>query len=114
VRAGSARELPLSAISVNPRQPRESFDEAAIADLAASIATHGVLQPILVRTSTRGGFELIAGERRLRAAKAAGLTSIPALVKEVGEDDSLVLAIVENIQRSDLLGPRRKRARIAS
>lgn len=101
-RSGLVREIPLSAIAVNPHQPRETFDEAALAELASSIATHGVLQPILVRATGAEAFELIAGERRLRAARIAGLGAIPALVREADANDSLVLAIVENIQRAEL------------
>ncbi|HZR84818.1 MAG TPA: ParB/RepB/Spo0J family partition protein [Candidatus Binatia bacterium] len=96
------REIPAEAIAVNPRQPRGTFDESALADLARSIAAHGVLQPILVRPTSEGRFELVAGERRLRASRQVGLATVPALVKSVGEEDSLVLAVVENIQRADL------------
>jgi ParB family chromosome partitioning protein len=98
----SVRAISLDAIAVNPWQPRDAFEESALADLARSIATHGVLQPILVRDLGAGAFELIAGERRVRAARLAGLTEIPALVKDAEERDRLVLAIVENIQRADL------------
>jgi ParB family chromosome partitioning protein len=96
------REVPVAAIVANPRQPRERFDAEAIGELTESIRTHGVLQPILVRALPGGGFELIAGERRLRAARAAGLDRVPALVKQTADDDSLVLAIVENVQRAQL------------
>lgn len=95
-------EIPVAAISANPRQPRDQFEEVALADLARSIATHGVLQPILVRALSEGRYELIAGERRLRAARQANLSTIPALVREANDDESLVLAIVENIQRAEL------------
>ena len=96
------REIPVDAVVANPRQPRERFDAEAIAELTESIRVHGVLQPILVRALAAGGFELIAGERRLRASRAAGLDKVPALVKQTADDDSLVLAIVENVQRSQL------------
>jgi ParB family transcriptional regulator, chromosome partitioning protein len=104
VPAGSIRSLPVSSIDTNPRQPRTHFDEDSLADLVRSVAERGVIQPILVRALGNGRFELIAGERRLRAARQAGLSEIPALVKEASDDESLVLAIVENVQRADL-GP---------
>lgn len=100
--AVTVREIPIVSITANPRQPRSVFDEDAIADLASSIRIHGVLQPILVRSLGGEGYELIAGERRLRAARLAGLEQIPALVKQSEDDDSLVLAIVENLQRAQL------------
>ncbi|HVM29964.1 MAG TPA: ParB/RepB/Spo0J family partition protein [Candidatus Limnocylindrales bacterium] len=88
-------------IAPNPYQPRREFDQAALDELAASIAEHGVLQPIMVN-ETVGGYVLVAGERRLRAAQMAGLHRIPAVVRSVAERDQLVLALVENLQRSDL------------
>jgi ParB family transcriptional regulator, chromosome partitioning protein len=99
---GIVREIPLDAIAANPRQPRDQFEESALAELARSIATHGVLQPILVRALDDHRYELIAGERRLRAARQANLPTIPAMVREANDDESLVLAIVENIQRAEL------------
>jgi len=99
---GFGREIPVDSIVANPRQPRAHFDPEAIAELAESIRTHGVLQPILVRSLENGRYELIAGERRLRASRAVGIATIPALVKQTAEDDSLVLAIVENVQRAQL------------
>ena len=93
--------LDLGAISPNPRQPRTTMDPATLEDLANSIRAEGVIQPILVRPRD-GGFELIAGERRWQAAKIAGLTKIPAIVKEFGDRESLELAMVENLQREDL------------
>ena len=101
-RAAAIREIPVGEISVNPRQPREHFDPAALEDLSRSVADHGILQPILVRTLPEGGFELIAGERRLRASRLAGLETVPAVVKDANDAESLVLAIVENVQRNDL------------
>lgn len=95
------REIAVSEIRRNPYQPRHRFDEEALAGLAASIAEHGVLQPILV-TQVPGGFELVAGERRLRAAEMAGLERIPAMIRTVGQHDRLALALVENLQRADL------------
>ena len=94
-------ELPISAISRNPYQPRQAFDPGQLDELAASIAEHGVLQPILV-TETAGGYLLIAGERRLRAAQQAGLERIPALVRSADDSAQLAWALIENLQRSDL------------
>ena len=94
-------EVDLSSIVPGPMQPRVNFDEAALESLAESIKTHGVVQPLLVRR--RGEeFELIAGERRWRAAKMAGLTRVPVLVKDVSDDNLLEIALIENIQREDL------------
>jgi ParB family chromosome partitioning protein len=94
-------EIPLSRIEPNPYQPRGVVDEASLADLAASIAEHGVLQPVLV-TETIDGYRLVAGERRVRASRLAGLERIPAIVRQLAEHDQLELALVENIQREDL------------
>ena len=94
-------ELPVSAIRPNSRQPRSSFPEAGIKELAASIREVGILQPLVVR-STPGGFELIAGERRLRAAKEAGLDRVPVLIRQAGDNESMELALVENLQRENL------------
>ena len=94
-------ELPVSAIRPNTRQPRNSFPEAGIKELAASIREVGILQPLVVR-STAGGFELIAGERRLRAAREAGLDRVPVLIRQAGENESMELALVENLQRENL------------
>jgi ParB family transcriptional regulator, chromosome partitioning protein len=94
-------ELPTSAIRPNTRQPRRSFPEGGIKELAASIREVGILQPLVVR-STAGGFELIAGERRLRAAKVAGLDRVPVLIRQAGENESVELALIENLQREDL------------
>ena len=105
--AGSElRELPISSIRPNSYQPRTHFDEEALASLTASIAELGVLQPVLVRPAASpdadGQFELIAGERRWRAAKRAGLQTVPALVREVTDTTSLEQALVENLHREDL------------
>jgi len=89
-------------IRPNPRQPRTEFDEGALADLATSIRTQGVIQPLLVRRTSDGDFELIAGERRLRAAERAGLTHVPVFVRDISDGESLEIALVENIQRDDL------------
>ena len=93
--------LSISEIRPNPYQPRENFDTESLEDLTASIKEKGIIQPILVRPSA-GGFELIAGERRLRAAKALHLNEIPAIIKEVKDEESLELALIENIQRQNL------------
>jgi ParB family chromosome partitioning protein len=94
-------EIPLARIAPNPYQPRGVVDEEALSELAASIAEHGVLQPILV-TETIDGYRLVAGERRVRASRLAGLERIPAVVRELADSDQLELALVENIQREDL------------
>ena len=94
-------EIPTARIKPNPHQPRKRFDPESLATLTASIAEHGVLQPILV-TETIDGYQLVAGERRLRAAQAAGLDRIPALVRQLADRDQLELALVENLQREDL------------
>lgn len=96
------REIPVAQVRANPYQPRAAFDEEALAALAASVAELGVLQPILVRQVADSSYELIAGERRLRASQLAGLDSIPALVRPVGDDVSLQQALVENLLREDL------------
>lgn len=95
------REIPLTAISPNPRQPREHFDEEALAELVASIREVGLLQPIVVR-EVDGRYELIMGERRLRASKEAGLTAIPAIVRETPDDDLLRDSLLENLHRQQL------------
>ena len=96
-------ELPVDRIARNPSQPRANFDESQLGELAASIAVHGILQPIVVRSLADGGYELIAGERRLRAARIAGLDVIPAVIRDSDAGtDSLELALIENLQREDL------------
>ena len=97
----SAVEIPIARISPNPYQPRKRFDPDDLAALRASIAAHGVLQPILV-SETPIGYQLIAGERRLRAAQAVGLDRIPAVIRQLVDRDQLELALVENLQRADL------------
>jgi ParB family chromosome partitioning protein len=94
-------EIPIDRIERNPYQPRTAFEDEALGELAASIAAHGVLQPVLV-TETLDGYRLVAGERRLRAAQLAGLERIPAVVRQATEQDQLELALVENLQRADL------------
>jgi ParB family transcriptional regulator, chromosome partitioning protein len=95
-------QVPVGAIRPNPRQPRRRFRDEALADLAASVRVQGVVQPILVRPLGAGMYELVAGERRWRAARAAGLATVPALVREADERDSLLVALVENAAREDL------------
>ena len=96
-------EIALHRIERNPDQPRASFDDTQLGELAASIAVHGVLQPIIVRELAAGGYQLIAGERRTRAATMAGLETIPAVIRDTeGGGSSLELALIENLQREDL------------
>ncbi len=94
-------EVPVSAIRPNTHQPRRNFSETSIKELAASIREVGILQPLVIR-STETGFELIAGERRLRAAKEAGLDRVPVLIRQAGETESMEMALIENLQREDL------------
>lgn len=96
------QSLPIDRVQPGKYQPRTRMDEAALEDLAASIREHGVMQPILVRPIEGARFEIVAGERRWRAAKRAGLTDVPALVKTVPDQAALALALIENIQREDL------------
>ena len=100
--ARSPRRLPIEQIVPNPNNPRRRFAEEDLAELALSIAEKGVVQPLLVRMLAEGRYELIAGERRWRAAQRAGLDSVPVVVREVDEKESLELAIIENVQRADL------------
>jgi ParB family chromosome partitioning protein len=99
---GGPRSLAIDLVQRNPQQPRKHFDEGDLDELASSIRTHGVLQPILVRPIHGGRFEIVAGERRWRAAQRAGLHTIPAVVRELNEVEVLEIAIVENVQRTDL------------
>jgi len=96
------REIPLDMIEPNPRQPRRVFEQGAIAELSESIAARGVLQPIVVRKLTGGKYELVAGERRLRASKLAGLEAIPSMVRDADDWERLDLALAENMAREDL------------
>jgi ParB family chromosome partitioning protein len=100
--ADGGRQLPLDRIVANPHQPRARFEEDELGDLADSIAAHGVLQPVVVRGLPNGDYQLIAGERRVRAARLAGLTQIPAVVREPTEEEMVELALIENLQRTDL------------
>jgi ParB family chromosome partitioning protein len=99
---GELRELPVEAIKPNPKQPRTKFDPEALAGLAASIESSGVIQPLLVRPLHDGGYELIAGERRWRAAQQAGLTKVPAVVRDPEQAERLQVALIENMVREDL------------
>jgi ParB family transcriptional regulator, chromosome partitioning protein len=94
--------LPVELIRPNPRQPRRSFDDEAASGLTESVRAEGVLQPVVVRPRPDGTYELIAGERRWRAARAAGNRTVPAIVRETGDRDALVLALVENVAREEL------------
>ena len=94
--------LPLDEIIPNREQPRKQFDDDALADLSASIAQHGVLQPLLVRPMPDGTYQLVAGERRWRASRMAGLTEVPVVIRNMDEQESAELALIENLQREDL------------
>jgi ParB family chromosome partitioning protein len=98
----AVNEIPLKNISVNPFQPRTSFDEDTLNELVMSVEEHGIIQPITVRRTEDNSYQLITGERRLRAAQKAGLKRIPAYVREAGDENMMELALVENIQREDL------------
>jgi ParB family chromosome partitioning protein len=98
----AGRQIPLDRIVANPHQPRARFEEEELGELAASIDAHGVLQPIVVRGLANGDYQLIAGERRVRAARLAGLSQIPAVVREPSEEEMVELALIENLQRTDL------------
>ncbi|EJZ20793.1 ParB/RepB/Spo0J family partition protein [Rhizobium sp. Pop5] len=102
-RAVSAdRMIPIEFVSRNPRNPRRFFDDTELHDLASSIRQHGIVQPIVVRTMSRDQYEIIAGERRWRAAQLAGLIEIPVIIRDVDDKTALEIAIVENVQRADL------------
>ena len=94
--------LPLRDIEPDKSQPRKAFDEESLAALAGSIAKHGLLQPIAVRPAPAGGWRIIAGERRWRAARMAGLTEVPVVIREVSDEQAMELALIENLQREDL------------
>jgi ParB family chromosome partitioning protein len=96
------REVPVQSIAPNPKQPRRHFDEESLHALAGSLGDRGVLQPVLVRPKPDGTYELIAGERRWRAARIAGLERIPALVRDRGDAEALEVALIENMAREDL------------
>lgn len=97
-----AVELNINEIEPNRAQPRKSFNDEALRELADSISQHGVLQPLLVRPQLSGGYQIVAGERRWRAARMAGLTAVPALIRELTDGEVMQLALIENLQREDL------------
>lgn len=99
---GGVSEIDISSISANPNQPRKKFDQEALDDLACSIKVHGIIQPIVLNAKADGSYMIIAGERRLRAAKLAGLKSVPAIVKNYTEKQIKEISIIENLQREDL------------
>ena len=102
VSVSNADKIKLIDIVTNREQPRKNFDEEALNDLAKSISKHGVLQPILVRPLQDGTYQIVAGERRWRASRIAGLTEIPAVVKEMSVEEAMAIALIENLQREDL------------
>ena len=99
---GNTTSIKIIDIVTNKEQPRKIFSEQALADLADSISQHGVIQPILVRPLSDGTYQIVAGERRWRASRMAGLTEIPAVVKELSEEEAMAIALIENLQREDL------------
>lgn len=98
----STNKLKLMEIEPNHDQPRKIFDEKALGELADSISQHGVLQPLVVRPMTNGGYQLVAGERRWRAARIAGLSEVPVIIKELTDEETIEIAMIENLQREDL------------
>ena len=98
----SSNKLKIMEIEPNHDQPRKIFDEKALSELADSISQHGVLQPLVVRPLTNGGYQLVAGERRWRAARIAGLTEVPVIIKELTDEETIEIAMIENLQREDL------------
>jgi ParB family chromosome partitioning protein len=101
---GPGQEVPVTSLHANPRQPRTRFEEGPLAELTESVRANGVLQPILVRPRASGGYEIVAGERRYRAAIAAGLRHVPVVVRQLSDEDTLALALIENLIRQDI-GP---------
>jgi ParB family chromosome partitioning protein len=101
-RSTQLKQLPVDAISPNPRQPRTAFNETSLSELTDSIRTSGIIQPVVVRMKGEDKYELVAGERRWRAAKAAGLFTLPAIVRELSDSEAFSTALVENLQREDL------------
>ena len=98
----SVNKLRIMEIEPNRDQPRKDFDEKSLSELAESIEQHGVLQPLVVRPLTKGGYQLVAGERRWRAARIAGLTEVPVVIKELTDEEVIEIAMIENLQREDL------------
>lgn len=99
---GGTVTLKISEIEPNRTQPRKEFDEQALSELAESISQHGLLQPLLVRPLTLGGYQIVAGERRYRASRMAGLTEVPVIIKELTNTETMEIALIENLQREDL------------
>lgn len=99
--AGGVETISIDAIKPNAAQPRKTFDKEKLEDMAASIKEHGIIQPIIVRPSGKG-YEIVAGERRYRAARAAGLKEVPCIVRELTDRENMLFAIIENMQREDL------------
>jgi ParB family chromosome partitioning protein len=102
VGGAGAAHVPIDAIAHNPRQPRQSFDESELQELAASIREHGLIQPLVVAPAMGGTYTLIAGERRLQAARRAGLSRVPVVIRSASDQQLLELALIENVQRADL------------
>ena len=102
IRPSAVRNIPVDRVEPNPNQPRMAMDPAGLTDLTASVKEHGVLQPILVRPLPASRYQLVAGERRWRAATAAGLDVIPALIEDIDDDTALEISVIENLQREDL------------
>ena len=100
--AGKAVTLPIDEVTPNKEQPRKQFDDAALSELSASISQHGILQPLLVRPMAGGGYQIVAGERRFRAARMAGLSELPVVIRELDDRETAELALIENLQREDL------------
>lgn len=98
----TANKLKIMEIEPNHDQPRKTFDEKALSELADSIAQHGVLQPLVVRPMSNGTYQLVAGERRWRAARIAGLSEVPVIIKELSDEETIEIAMIENLQREDL------------
>ncbi|MDR0908940.1 MAG: ParB/RepB/Spo0J family partition protein [Spirochaetaceae bacterium] len=96
------KKIPLERIHANPNQPRKNFDETALNELASSIKMHGLIQPVILEEDSEGGYTIIAGERRTRAARIAGLTEIPALIRVYNEKQKMMVTLIENIQRENL------------
>lgn len=99
---GSVTTLTIAEVEPNQNQPRRAFDEEALRELADSIRIHGIIQPLVVRPLQEGGYQIVAGERRWRAARMAGLTEVPVVIRQLGDDQTLEIAIIENLQREDL------------
>lgn len=100
--SNSSVMLKISEIEPNRSQPRRDFDENSLSDLAQSISQHGLLQPLLVRPLPIGGYQIVAGERRYRACRMAGLTEVPVTIRELSDTETMELALIENLQREDL------------